>query len=202
MQDEVIFRYKNGKIIPIKVKKDISTNEYMNAKLRNKNNANNDDEKINKIPEKVINNFIEKNIIETNDTKGNFYITTISPDDFLQLTASKDTIKRIENRVNSGEYGTFNLNKLNKSYMMLEIDLRNGNVINHEGRHRMQMLKNNGYKKSEIIIYSLNNSYWYEDNPNKNMKHDFNSLHLKSQSKESDFTTTLTNLKYIKNKEV
>ena len=37
MQDDVIFRYKNGRIIPIKVNKEQTTNDYMNDKLRNKN---------------------------------------------------------------------------------------------------------------------------------------------------------------------
>lgn len=36
MKDNVIFRYKNGRIIPIKVNKDITTNDYMNNKIRNK----------------------------------------------------------------------------------------------------------------------------------------------------------------------
>ncbi len=151
--------------------------------------------KINKIPQKVIDNFLEKNA-----TKGNFYIATISPDDFLKLTASQETIKSIEKSVDSGMYGELDLKKLNKNYMMLEIDLRNGNVINHEGRHRMQLLKNNGYEKAEIIISSLDHSYWYENNPNKDFKHNFSSLHLKSQSKSSDFRTTITNLKYLKKK--
>ena len=152
-------------------------------------------EKINRIPQKLIDKLIEKS-----GTKGNFYVATITPDNFLNITSSKQMIKSIENDVNSGKYGKLDLNKLNNTYMMLEVDLRNGNVINHEGRHRMQMLKNNGYKKAEIIVYSLDNSYWYENNPNKIMKHDFNSLHLNSQSKSNDFKTTLTNLKYINKK--
>lgn len=32
----VIFRYKNGRIIPIKVDEEQTTNEYMNNKIRNK----------------------------------------------------------------------------------------------------------------------------------------------------------------------
>lgn len=34
MQEDVIFRYKNGRIIPIKVKQEQTTNEYMNSKIR------------------------------------------------------------------------------------------------------------------------------------------------------------------------
>ena len=34
MNEDVIFRYKNGRIIPIKVNKDKTTNEYMNDKIR------------------------------------------------------------------------------------------------------------------------------------------------------------------------
>lgn len=36
MQEDVIFRYKNGRIIPIKVKQEQTTNDYMNDKIRKK----------------------------------------------------------------------------------------------------------------------------------------------------------------------
>lgn len=36
MNDDVIFRYKNGRIIPIKVKQEQTTNDYMNDKIRKK----------------------------------------------------------------------------------------------------------------------------------------------------------------------
>jgi len=35
-KEDVIFRYINGRIVPIKVNKDKTTNEYMNDKIRNK----------------------------------------------------------------------------------------------------------------------------------------------------------------------
>lgn len=38
MNNDIIFRYKNGRIIPIKVNKDLTTNEYMNKKIRKENN--------------------------------------------------------------------------------------------------------------------------------------------------------------------
>ena len=34
MEEQIIYRYKNGRIIPIKVKPDKTTNEYMNQKLK------------------------------------------------------------------------------------------------------------------------------------------------------------------------
>lgn len=36
MNNDVIFRYINGRIVPIKVNKDKTTNQYMNDKIRNK----------------------------------------------------------------------------------------------------------------------------------------------------------------------
>lgn len=38
MKEDVIFRYKNGRIIPIKVKQEQTTNDYMNDKIRGKKN--------------------------------------------------------------------------------------------------------------------------------------------------------------------
>ncbi len=49
MDDDVIFRYKNGRIIPIKVARQQSTNDYMNDKIRQQNKkvyTNKDIEKI------------------------------------------------------------------------------------------------------------------------------------------------------------
>ena len=37
MDEEIIYRYINGTIRPIKIKKEMSTNQYMNNKIRNNN---------------------------------------------------------------------------------------------------------------------------------------------------------------------
>ena len=127
-----------------------------------------------------------------NKSNGNYYLTEIEPDDYLKITSNSKIIEAI--KMETKKYGALDLKKINNGYIMLEVDLENGKVINHEGRHRIQLLKNNGYKKVQIIIMSKNNYY------DENFAHNIGSLHLKHQMENESFTTTLTNLKILNKK--
>lgn len=94
MDKDVIFRYKNGRIIPIKIKLDKTTNEYMNDKIRNKN----DDKKINITDRKnqwqKIRN--EKNEISEYKLSDNVKISKILNTDFT--TTSYDNRLYVNNK--------------------------------------------------------------------------------------------------------
>lgn len=153
MQEDVIFRYKDGRIIPIKVNKEKTTNDYMNDKIR--------DKKEYKIPQNILQEAYEQNkemynpsIYGNNATS--LYVTDISPDDFLKLATTDDYINTLTNENYILGRDKLNLDKLNNSYMFLTVDLETGQVTGHEGRHRMLLLKDAGYKKAQIIIRADN----------------------------------------------
>lgn len=132
-----------------------------------------------------------------NRDNGNYYIASISPQEFLKITSNDRMIKDIE-RYSVETYGELNLNELNKGYMSLTIDLNTGQVVSHEGRHRMVLLRNAGYKKAQVIVQSPNANYMNDENPNNNFKHNIGAIELKHQMRKEDYKITLNNLKYIK----
>ena len=126
MEEDVILRYKNGRIIPIKSK------EY-------------------KIPKEIITREYNKRKNDFNEKFADVYIAKINPNDFIELTTNANTLVDIKDE--TLRYGELDINKINESFMFMEIDLKTGKILNHEGRHRMMLLKNNGYKDVEILIY-------------------------------------------------
>ena len=150
-----VWKWKDGHPIFIKDKTEKTTNEYMNEKIRNsviRINAK-DQEKQYKIPKEIIEQTYNKHRNPYNDQFADFYITNISPDDFLQLTTTSDTISSIYDDIKFRQYGSLNLDKINQGYMFLEIDMKTGKVMQHEGRHRMALMKDAGYKDVEIMIF-------------------------------------------------
>lgn len=149
----VIFRYKNGRIIPIKVDEEQTTNEYMNNKIRGKKEY--------KIPKNILEDaynlnkeMYNPNIYGNNATS--LYVTDIAPDDFIKLTTTEDYISTLKETNYVLGRNKLDLDKINSSYMFLTVDLETGQVTGHEGRHRMLLLKNAGYKKAQIIIRADN----------------------------------------------
>lgn len=128
----VIFRWKNGRVIPIRQK------EY-------------------KIPSEQI-----KKVYQSEENKKyngrRVYIVETTPDDFLKLTTNSEMMSQITDEVKSlSEYKVYKTSAseaLNNGYAFLEINMTTGRVVGHEGRHRMLGLKNEGYKKAEIIVFA------------------------------------------------
>lgn len=137
------------------------------------------------IPNETINNLKDRD-------NGNYFSVYISPDDYLKITSSEALIKDIERETK--KYGKLDLSKIDNGFMMLEIDLNNGKVVSHEGRHRMQLLKNSGYKKAQIIVISSNNSY------DEKFGHDIKELSLKHQMRNENRTIIIRDLKIINKK--
>ena len=138
-----------------------------------------------KIPQETLDKF-------KNREDGNYYVAEIKPEHFLKITSNENLIKSIEKETTS--YGEFDIEKMNKGYAVLEVDLENGKVMNHEGRHRMQLLKNAGYEKAQIIIMSKKHNY------DESKAHNFSSLHLKHQMENENFETSVVDLKILNKK--
>ena len=125
MKDEIIYRYKNGHIIPIKVKKDITNNNYMNDKIRQQANNITHDEDI----EQHIKRYTEE----------------------LKNIKEFQTFKELENKMSQSGYGLVFRTKKGHwwAYGFTE---ENGNVtyLINDGISRRSSKLENLYKVIEI----------------------------------------------------
>lgn len=82
-------------------------------------------------------------------TKG--FLTYITPDEFLSLTTKNaEQLKTIEEQAK--KLGAFDITKFQSEHLpYLDID-KSGKVTNHEGRHRAQLLKNEGVSHIPVVI--------------------------------------------------
>jgi len=136
------------KWVTLKDGRRILINDYMNNQIRSKALK----QKEYKIPKDIIINTYERRGYPNNENFADFYLTSIEPDEFLKLTTNSATYSDIFEQ-NEMWGRKLDLSKINSTYMYLEIDMKTGKVMQHEGRHRMALLKNNGYKKAEIFIF-------------------------------------------------
>jgi len=106
-----------------------------------------------KLSSENIDLLIKDSINEFEENYARDYITRMSPSDYLKLTASDNTMKRLEE-----EKFDLDLDILNKkgSWIYLDIDLQTGEVLGHEGRHRMLALKNANYDDVDVVIFPRN----------------------------------------------
>lgn len=87
----------------------------------------------------------------------------MSPDKFLQLAASSYG----DAKIRATKYGKFDEKKFNEEYLPhLDID-ENGNVKDHEGRARAEMLKRDGFALMPVVIASKSRKHKDEDFPRK-----------------------------------
>jgi len=128
---DVIFRYKDGILRPMKAK------SY-------------------KIPAEILERAYNRKANKYDEAR--FYTADINPDDFLELTTTKEQLNEIIND-NIDRKFVLDLDTINQSYMFLQVNMRTGKVIGHEGRHRMLALKNAGYKKAQILIFPEYGTY-------------------------------------------
>ena len=162
MGEQLIFRFINGKVRPIRV-----TNKYMNTLIRNdyktkldkslKQNKTQDtkqsDKKTYQLTNDQLQNVIDESISQWEDNYAKLYMTKMSPNDFLSLTANEQVMNMLEQTATK-----LDLNEMNKprnvaSMMYLDVDLEMGEVRGHEGRHRAYALKNAGYNEMDVIIW-------------------------------------------------
>jgi len=101
------------------------------------------------------------------------WITSISTTDFLNLTLSGELQNRDVFDAYPGDYGsTVNdydyveaLKKEKRQTPFLSID-ENGNIIGHEGRHRIRALEKSGIRNVEIVVKFYDNDGYLIKNKN------------------------------------
>ncbi len=164
---------KDGRRILIKPKQVVikDTNFYMNNTIRGKNN---NDKKF-QLSNENIDKLIESSISEWDDNYALNYITKMTPDDFLKLTANQNVMEMLE-----AQKFDLDLDILNRkgSWIFLDIDFENNVAVSHEGRHRMYALKNAGYNQVDVVVFPRN----YEKYNAKT----YNNIKIKAQDEISD----------------
>lgn len=86
------------------------------------------------------------------------FITRMSPDEFLSLTANRNYRSVLENE--SRELDVEELRRENRrSPIFLDIHTDTGEVWGHEGRHRMIALRNAGIKSVPVLLFDMHNKY-------------------------------------------
>ena len=99
-----------------------------------------------------------KDYAASNPDYAQAYVAYINPIDFLKLTtgANQRAMKRIEN-----EGKKLDLAELQEETqpLFLDIDEEEGEVIGHEGRHRMYALYKEGYTSVPILLFNYQNKY-------------------------------------------
>ena len=81
------------------------------------------------------------------------YKINISPDDYLKLTTDDKIMKEIKKTSTP-----LDLTKVHNEPMYLTLDASKGQIIDHNGRHRMYAFKQDGYNKVEMILKVKNGS--------------------------------------------
>lgn len=89
------------------------------------------------------------------------YVTYMTPQQYLNLTAGSRTITLDVIEKESAGYGELDLEKLGKTNIpiMLEIDESKGKVTSHEGRHRMYLLGKAGFEKVPVLLFDSRTEY-------------------------------------------
>lgn len=126
------------------------------------------EEKEFKLSDSDIQQVIDESVSEWDEDYARLYISKISPEDFLKLTANDSMMVMLEENRFDLDLSQVENKKYVADMMYLDIDLETGEVRGHEGRHRMYSLKNAGYKEAEIVVFPYNYSkYNAEEYKNK-----------------------------------
>lgn len=145
-------------------------------------------------------------IISYNDYGGNkskAYVTSIHPRDFLKLTLKDESYDYWNDNIGGEVWGSeirrLDENELreNDQTPFIAVDMDNGLVVGHEGRHRMRALLEAGYTSVPIEIESVDNKGYAL----KGEKSVIDKLTISSQSFDGgetaindNYTTTISNL--------
>lgn len=98
------------------------------------------------------------------------YITSINPRDYLKLTISDENLAKWEQAADEGtSESIYPLDeaklKNERNIPMLEIDTETGEVIGHEGRHRMMALMRAGATNVPIVVVDNTTKYSKKKEP-------------------------------------
>ena len=94
------------------------------------------------------------------DDKSSFYVTSINPKDFLELTLSAETRgKWMANKEAANvrpfdpkDFAKFDKGRVTFDTPYLSVDFKTGQVFGHEGRHRMIALSESGIESVPILV--------------------------------------------------
>lgn len=86
------------------------------------------------------------------------YVAYISPDDFLSLTVTDGNIGKMKASVPK-DYGKLDIDKMkgDTSGPVIIFDTETGEVVGHEGRHRMILLQNEGVENVAVMVHPYPN---------------------------------------------
>ncbi len=109
--------------------------------------------------EKRFNDLIEEYSVpvggQLNRDYAKAYVAYISPSEFLRLTAVNEELIVLD----TARYGSLDVETLKNNDVRqgpyLEIDFKNGRVYEHNGRHRMVMLRDAGINKVAIVVRDI-----------------------------------------------
>ena len=128
------------------------------------------------LKDSTVDQYLKDYASETSPNYAQAYVTRMSPSAFLDLTTSRIGRSRISQE--TGELDTDQLEKYNaRNPIFLTIDHTTGDVVGHEGRHRMMALDRAGIRSVPVLLF---------DSSNKNGKTALDSLELHGQ----DFGTS------------
>jgi hypothetical protein len=103
-----------------------------------------------------INGLISESIAQHHEDYARAYVTRISPEDFIKLSSPDYLVERLKK-----EAGPLDIQRLQneRQHMFLSVDFKKGEIVGHEGRHRMIALQNYGIEQVDIVIYPSYDSY-------------------------------------------
>lgn len=161
--EDGVWRTIGGRRVFIKHGQDLATAMRESGKFGNKKQEEQpqQQEKEFELSEDNINQVISESVSKWEDNYAKLYMTKMSPDDFLKLTIADEEqyLLKEGNFLRSMDNVDTNIlhdKKYVADMMYLSIDLENQNVIGHEGRHRMMLLKEAGYKQVDVVIWASN----------------------------------------------
>ena len=135
------------------------------------------------LKESTIDKYLVEYASKTTPNYAQAYITYMSPRSFLALTTSgmdtENAIARQTKEFNREEFEEYTSNQVP---IQLGIDHESGEVIGHEGRHRMVALSREGILEVPVLLFDYNN---------KTNKKNIDEIRLKGQFNE--FRTAIVN---------
>lgn len=119
---------------------------------------------------KITENNIKKEISNSNNNKP-VMVARISPNSFLKLTANDKTTKSFQKDLKTANNEKLDINKLNSSGkdITLTVNMKTGEVLEHDGRHRMLNMLNSGVSTADIKIIPATGTYDNQDIKNRNV---------------------------------
>ena len=117
-----------------------------------------------------------------------WWITSIDPGRFIDLTTRIPMLER--DRFDQADYDYMEGLKTSKQTPFLLVEYPSGQIVGHEGRHRMRALEKAGIKSSEISIgFYDEDGYWLKEmNGYGNPLETIDSLQIKNQFETGDGT--------------